>query len=115
MVEDLSAKRPEGKKGGLRRRGNDPREGKEREAGASKAEGDRDGSPTRLRGRGLTYSVTLRAGKTSCASFTGHSLKARSALATWGSGGTSITLGDNQGDWHEAWGPRSGSQPRAPS
>lgn len=81
----------------------------------SQAQGDRDGSPARLRGGGLTYSVTLRTRKTSCASFTRHSLKARGALATWGSRGTSITLGDKQEDWYEAWGPRSGSQPCAPS
>lgn len=62
-----------------------------------------------------TYSVTLRARKASCTSFTRHSLKARSALATGGSGGTSITLGNNREDGHELWGPRSGSQPRAPS
>lgn len=44
-----------------------------------------------LKGR-LTYSVTLRTWKTSCTTFTRHSLKTRSALATGSSGGTSITL-----------------------
>lgn len=81
----------------------------------SQAEGDRDGSPARLRGGGLTYSVTLRTRKTSCASFTRHSLKARSALATWGSRGTSITLGDKQEDWYEAGVPGVGHSPVPPS
>lgn len=46
----------------------------------------------------LTYSVTLRAWKTSCTTFTRHSLKTRSALATGGSRGTSITLFGKQED-----------------
>lgn len=60
-------------------------------------------------GRVVTHSVTLRAGKTSCASFTGHSLKARGTLAPGGSRGTSITLCDNREDGSEAWASRTRS------
>lgn len=48
---------------------------------------------TRAHGKGrLTYSVTLRTWKTSCTTFTRHSLKTGGTLATGSSGGTSITL-----------------------
>lgn len=57
---------------------------------------ERDGNYTRLEGGSSTYSVTLRAWKASCTSFTRHSLKARGTLATGGSRGTSITLCDSR-------------------
>lgn len=70
---------------------------KQREMGTT--QGSREGGSS-------TYSVTLRAWETCCTSFTRHSLKARGALVTRGSRGTSIALYDNQEDWSL----RSGSQ-----
>lgn len=62
------------------------RDSEQREMGTRRLEG----------GGSSTYSVTLRAWKTSCTSFTRHSLKARGTLAPGGSRGTSITLCDNR-------------------
>ena len=92
QVEGSSAKRPE-RKGGLRT--GTPGTG-EREM--PKDLKQRWEAP-RAQGRGSsTYSVTLRTWETSCTSFARHSLKARGALATRGSRGTSITLEDNRRD-----------------